>query len=229
MSNLPDYGKYHTHTNFSKRQKIYIHIKRILDFVLAIILLIPALLVMSVFAIWIKLESKGAIVYTQRRPGYKKKIFTIYKLRSMRTELRDKNGRPLTDKERLTKSGYWIRKTSIDELPQLYNILKGEMSFIGPRPQLINDLESFTEEQMCRFDVLPGMTSLPAIHGRNNQDTKEKYDWDTYYVKHIGFLMDARIFFKTISQVFSQKDIDDEINNVIPAANIVTDERITGK
>lgn len=216
--------KYEQHTEFTKVQLIYIKIKRILDILLALIILIPAFFIMLAFGLWIKIESRGPVIFAQRRPGYKKKIFSIYKLRSMKIETVDKTGRPLSDKERLTKSGYWVRKTSVDELPQLINILKGEMSFIGPRPQLINDLPTFTDEQLCRFDVLPGISSLPAIHGRNNQAIKDKYDWDTYYVKHISFKLDLEIFIKTILQVISQKDIDDEINDVIPAAEIIDDD-----
>jgi lipopolysaccharide/colanic/teichoic acid biosynthesis glycosyltransferase len=224
-NSLVSYMHYEKHTEFSMKQLIYLKIKRMLDLILAIVLLIPASIIMFIFAFWIKAESKGPVLYSQRRPGYKKRIFSIYKLRSMRLELADELGRPLTDKERLTKSGYWARKTSIDELPQLFNIMKGEMSFIGPRPQLINDLPSFTDEQLCRFDVLPGITSLPAIHGRNNQSLKTKYNWDTYYVKNIGLKIDMEIFFKTIIQIFLQKDIDDEVNEVIPAAMIMTDDK----
>ena len=98
------------------------------------------------------------------------------------------------------------------------------MALIGPRPQLINDLPTFTEEQMIRFEVLPGITSLAALHGRNNQPLDEKYGWDTYYVKNISFKLDLYIFFKTIIQIFSQQDIDDEINDVIPAAEIMSDD-----
>ncbi len=218
--------KYEQHTEFTKGQIVYLKVKRVLDIFLAIILLLPAFFVTTVFAVWIKSESKGPIFFTQKRPGYRKRIFSIYKLRSMKIETVDGSGRFLSDKERLTKSGYWARRTSADELPQLINILKGEMSFIGPRPQLINDLPTFTDEQMCRFDILPGITSLPAIHGRNNQPIAEKYNWDTYYVKHISFMLDLKIFIKTVLLVFSQKDIDDEINDVIPAGKIINEDKI---
>lgn len=212
-------------TTFRKSQRIYLKIKRILDVVIAMILLLPAGVIVGAAAVWVVTESKGPVIFSQRRPGYHKKVFSIYKIRSMRVETTSSEGKPLTDRQRLTKSGEFIRKTSIDELPQILNVLKGEMSFIGPRPQLINDLPTFTKEQMCRFDVLPGITSLPGVRGRNNQDLKTKYDLDTYYVRNIGFRMDCMIFFQTIIQVFSQKDTEDEINPVIPAAEIMTDKK----
>lgn len=210
---------------FTDKQIRYIKIKRILDILLALILLIPALIIMLVFAIWIKLESKGPAIFKQRRPGFHQKIFTLYKLRSMRVETRDKNGRELTDQERMTLSGKVARKTSIDELPQIWNILKGDMSFIGPRPFLINDLDSYNEEQLVRFDVLPGITSWTAIHGRNNQTIQEKYDQEIYYVNHISFATDLQIFFKTIGLVLSQKDVEDHVTEGRIAAQIIEDDK----
>lgn len=214
---------------FTPKQKRYLAIKRVLDIIFAVILLIPATLVSGVSAIWIKLESKGPVIYKQARPGYLQKIFYIYKLRSMRTEVRDKTGRALTDEERLTKSGNFVRKTSIDELPQLINIIKGEMSFIGPRPFLINDLGTYNEEQLIRFEVLPGITSWTAIHGRNNQTIQEKYNQEIYYVKNISLKLDAYIFFKTIALVFSQKDVEDHTTDGRIAAEIINDEKMVTK
>lgn len=210
---------------FTDKQIRYIKIKRVLDILLALILFIPASIIMLVFAIWIKLESKGPVIFKQRRPGYHQKIFTLYKLRSMRIETRDKNGRELTDQERMTLSGKIVRKTSVDELPQIWNILKGEMSFIGPRPFLINDLDSYNEEQLVRFEVLPGITSWTAIHGRNNQTLQEKYDQEIYYVNHISFATDMQIFFKTIGLVLSQKDVEDHVTEGRIAAQIIEDDK----
>lgn len=124
----PEYMSTH---KFTAKQKSYIKVKRFLDCFCAILLLIPSAILMGFSAIWIKLESKGPVIYKQARPGYHQKIFHIYKLRSMRTEVRDKNGRALSDTERMTKSGNFVRKTSIDELPQLINILKGDSGIIG--------------------------------------------------------------------------------------------------
>ncbi len=203
------------------RQKRYFVLKRIIDFVLVMIMLIPAGLLMIICAIWIKMESPGPVIYKQSRTGYKERVFTIYKLRSMRTELYDKNGRPLSDQERLTKSGKFVRKTSIDELPQLINILRGEMSFIGPRPFLINDLDTYNDEQLIRFEVLPGMSSWTSIHGRANQSVESKYNHEIYYVKNFGFKTDLEIFAKTIALVFSQKDVEDHVTEGRIAADII--------
>ncbi len=210
---------------FTARQKRYLRIKRFLDLLLAIILLVPASIIMLFFIVWIRLESKGAAIFRQRRPGYHQKIFTMYKLRSMRVETRDKNGRALTDQERMTVSGRVARKTSIDELPQLINIIKGEMSFIGPRPFLINDLGTYSKEQLIRFDVLPGMSSWTSIHGRANQSIESKYNHEIYYVNNISLKLDMEIFIKTVALVFSQKDVEDHVTEGRIAAEIIEDKK----
>lgn len=211
---------------FTPKQKRYLKIKRIMDIIFALLLLIPGSILMLLFMLWIRLESKGPVVFKQKRPGYHQRIFTMYKLRSMRIETKDKKGRPLTDQERLTKSGNIVRKTSVDELPQLINILKGEMSFIGPRPFLINDLGTYNEEQLVRFELLPGITSWTAIHGRNNQTIQEKYNHEIYYVNNISFKLDAQIFFKTIALVFSQKNVEDHTTEGRLAAEIIEDVNV---
>lgn len=218
-------AEYVRHYKFTDKQKRYLKIKRYMDVVIALILLIPAGILMGITTIWIKAESKGPAIYKQRRPGYHQKIFTIYKLRSMRTETKDVNGRPLSDRERLTKSGAFARSSSIDELPQLINILKGEMSFIGPRPFLINDLGTYNEKQLIRFEVLPGISSWTAIHGRNNQTIQDKYNQEIYYVENISFKLDAYIFFKTIALVFSRKDVEDHTTDGRIAAEIIDDTK----
>lgn len=214
---------YVSNHTFTKAQKRYLKVKRILDVFFAIILIIPGAVVMGISIIWIKLESKGPAIFVQRRPGYHQKIFSIYKLRSMKIETVGVDGHALTDQERMTKSGNFVRKTSIDELPQLINILKGEMSFIGPRPFLINDLGTYNEEQLIRFEVLPGITSWTAIHGRNNQTIQDKYNQEIYYVNNISFKLDAYIFFKTIALVFSQKDVENHTSEGRIAAEIMDD------
>ena len=220
-------SKYVSKHKFTARQKRYLRLKRALDVFLAVVLFIPASVVMLFFIIWIRLESKGSAIFKQRRPGYHQKIFTMYKLRSMRIETRDKNGRALTDEERMTLSGKVARKTSVDELPQLINILKGEMSFIGPRPFLINDLGTYNEEQLVRFEVLPGITSWTAIHGRNNQTIQDKYNQEIYYVNNISLMLDLQIFFKTIALVFSQKDVEDHTTEGRIGAEIIEDDNET--
>ncbi len=221
---MKEHLKYRPQAKFTEKQKKYLKMKRIMDVVLAVTLLLVLWPVMLAAALWVKTESKGPVIFKQRRPGYHQKIFSIYKFRSMRTEVADKNGKALSDKERLTRSGAFLRKTSIDELPQLINILKGEMSFIGPRPFLINDLGTYSKEQLIRFDVLPGITSWTAIHGRNNQSIQDKYNQEIYYVKNISFKLDMYIFWKTISLVFSQKDIDDLETGGRIAAEILEDK-----
>ena len=211
---------------FTTKQKRYLKIKRVLDLLFAVLLFLPASVIMFIFIIWIRLESKGSAIFKQRRPGYHQEIFTMYKLRSMRIETRDKDGRGLTDQERMTISGKIARKTSVDELPQLINIIKGEMSFIGPRPFLINDLGTYNEEQLVRFEVLPGITSWTAIHGRNNQTIQEKYNQEIYYVNNISFKLDAQIFFKTIALVFSQKDVEDHTTEGRIGAEIIEDDKL---
>lgn len=213
--------KYKPSAKFSRMQKNYLIIKRLVDIILSLIGLVVTFPILIIVSLWIKLESKGPIIFKQIRPGYHQNLFSIYKFRTMRIELCDKEGNYLTDKERLTKSGNFLRKTSIDELPQLINILKGEMSLIGPRPFLINDLPSYKKEQLIRFDVLPGITSWTAIHGRNNQTLESKYNQEIYYVNNISLKLDLKIFFKTIFLVFSQKDVEDETTGGRIAAEII--------
>lgn len=208
---------------FTKKQKRYLKFKRYVDLFIAIFMLLFLWPLLLLAALCIRLESKGPVIFKQRRPGYHQKIFSIYKFRSMRTETVGRDGHPLSDQERMTKSGNILRKTSIDELPQLINILKGEMSFIGPRPFLINDLNTYNREQLIRFDVLPGITSWTAIHGRNNQTIEEKYNQEIYYVKNISLKLDFEIFIKTILLVFSQKDVEDHTTAGRIAAEIIED------
>lgn len=210
---------YKSRYNFTKKQKRYLRIKRVLDVVLAVTGLVILSPVILVSVLWIKLESGGPAIFKQRRPGYHQQIFSIYKLRSMKVETTE-SGRALTDEERMTRSGRFLRMTSIDELPQLVNILRGEMSFIGPRPFLINDLEKYNEEQKIRFEVLPGITSWTAVHGRNSIAEQDKFNYEIYYVKHIGFKIDLHIFMKTILLVFSRKDVEDTVNEKRIAADI---------
>ena len=219
---MDTYAPYISKDVLTAKQKRYGKFKRVFDVCFALFLLIVLWPIMLLAAIWVKLESPGPAIYSQRRPGYHQEIFSIYKFRSMRVET-TRDGRPLSDAERLTNSGKFLRKTSLDELPQLFNILKGEMSFIGPRPFLINDLGSYNEEQLIRFEVLPGITSWTAIHGRNMISIQDKYNYEIDYVKHFGLKIDAEIFFKTILLVLSQKDVEDLVNEEVPADAILSD------
>lgn len=190
------------------------YIKRMLDLILAIILSIPAFLIVALCYIAIKLESKGPAFFVQERPGYKGKIFKIYKLRTMRVET-EKDGRQLSDFERMTKSGAIIRKLSLDELPQILNIIKGEMSFIGNRPLLVKYLPLYTPEQMRRHDVRPGISGWAQVNGRNEITWEQKFEKDVYYVDNVCLALDARILFMTIKNVFARSGINAGINETM--------------
>lgn len=183
------------------------YIKRILDFIFALLLLIMTSPVLFVAAIAIKLEDpEGPVLFKQDRPGKDGKIFKLIKLRTMRIDLY-KDGRRLSDNERLTRVGSFLRKTSIDELPQLFNILKGEMSFIGPRPLFTKYLPYYTSEEMKRHDVLPGISGWAQVNGRNSISWEEKFKFDIEYVENLSLKLDAKIFLLTIKKIFMGSDV----------------------
>ena len=187
--------------------KPYLCLKRILDFVVALIIFAGTLPVMVVVAIAIKLEDPtGPVLFRQDRPGLYGKIFRLNKFRTM-TVVTEKDGRRLSDKERLTRVGRFLRKTSIDELPQLINILKGEMSFIGPRPLLVKYLPFYTDEEKKRHEVLPGISGWAQVNGRNNISWDEKFKYDIEYVEQISLKMDVKILFLTIYKIFKRSDV----------------------
>lgn len=188
------------------RMRPYLAIKRILDFVFALILLIVLSPIMLLAAIAIKLDSSGPVLFKQKRPGKDAKIFTIYKFRTMKVET-EKNGKPLSDSERMTRVGAFLRKTSIDELPQLINILKGEMSFIGPRPLLVEYLPYYTKEEYKRHNVMPGITGWAQINGRNAISWEKKFELDLEYVRKISFIFDMKIIILTIIKIIRKSDI----------------------
>lgn len=194
---------------------MYKHIKRIMDLLTAVLLAMVLSPLMLLSAILIAANRDGPVLFKQKRPGKNGKIFTVYKFRTMSTKLCDKNGRELSDFERMTKIGRILRKTSVDELPQLFNIIKGDMSFIGPRPLLIEYLDLYSTEQMRRHDVLPGISGWAQVNGRNTLTWDEKFSYDIYYVDHYGFLMDMKIFFKTIQNVIRQDGINSGKENTM--------------
>ena len=179
------------------------YIKRVLDFLIAAIGLIVASPLLLVVAILIKIDSKGPVMFRQERTGLNGKNFSIYKFRTMRVEM-EENGRILSHDERTTKLGNIIRKLSIDELPQLINILKGEMSFIGPRPWVPEYYNNFTEEQKKRVNVLPGITGLAQANGRNAINVFEKIALDIEYTNKISLGMDMKVIIDTIKTVFTK-------------------------
>lgn len=187
---------------------MYQHIvKRYLDLLFALILGVPAFIIVFACYIAIKVETKGPAFFVQERPGYKGKTFRILKLRSMIEET-ERDGIPLSDNERITKIGRLIRACSFDELPQLWNVFKGEMSFIGPRPLLTEYLPYYTKEQMRRHDVLPGISGWAQVNGRNEISWEQKFERDVYYVDHISFLLDLKIFIMTIWNVINHSGIN---------------------
>ncbi|OJF89884.1 hypothetical protein AX762_12025 [Alkalibacterium sp. 20] len=189
----------------------YAKFKRLFDFIFAFILLSVSSPFFVLIPVLIKMEdSKGSVIFKQQRIGENEHLFTLYKFRSMRTELY-KEERRLTDTERMLRIGRFIRKTSLDELPQLVNILKGEMSFIGPRPLLKEYLPYYTESEKFRHDIKPGISGWAQINGRNNVTWEEKFSLDIYYVKNISLTLDAKIFFVTIKKVLLGSDIVDDV------------------
>lgn len=191
-------------------------VKRILSFLLALVLLIPATLIIALCYIAIKLETKGPAFFTQERPGYKGKVFRILKLRTMIVETK-RDGVPLSDMERMTESGKVIRACSFDELPQIWNILKGEMSFIGPRPLLTQYLPLYTKEQMRRHDVRPGISGWAQVNGRNELSWEQKFERDVWYVDHVSFGLDLKIFGLTIWNVLHRSGINAGVSETMVA------------
>ncbi len=189
------------------KKSYYIKIKRIFDFILATILLLIFCIPMIIVAIAIKIEDGGPIIYKSKRMGKDLKLFNIYKFRSMKTERKELESN-LSHNNMVTKVGKFIRKTSLDELPQLFNILKGEMSFIGPRPWIPEYYEWFTNEQKRRVEVLPGISGLAQVMGRNGINIFKKIDYDLQYVDNMGLKQDIKLIFATIKAVLSRADAE---------------------
>lgn len=183
------------------------YIKRILDFVLSLVALIVLLPVLLIVAILVRVKLGSPVIFKQQRPGKNEKIFTLYKFRTM-TDKKDENGNLLPDSERLTKFGKFLRSTSLDELPELVNILKGDMAIVGPRPLLVKYLPYYTEEEKHRHDVRPGLTGLAQVSGRNNLDWNERFETDLKYVNSNSFKGDLTIILNTIKSVLKHNDIE---------------------
>lgn len=181
--------------------------KRVLDFLLALLLGIPAGVIVLLCYVAIKCETRGPAFFVQERPGYKGKSFKILKLRTMIMET-ERDGRLLTDMERVTKIGRIIRKCSFDELPQLWNVLVGEMSFIGPRPLLMIYLPLYSNEQMRRHDALPGISGWAQVNGRNEISWEQKFERDVWYADHLTFGLDFKILLMTIANVLKRQGIN---------------------
>lgn len=181
-------------------------LKRPMDFVLsltAIIVLSPVLLIV---ALLVRLKLGSPVIFKQKRPGLNEKIFTIYKFRTM-TDERNENGELLSDSVRLTKFGKLLRSTSLDELPELFNILKGDMSIVGPRPLLVKYLPMYKEIEKRRHEVRPGLTGLAQVRGRNALSWEDRFDCDVEYIDYLSLKNDVTIIFKTIKKVITKEDI----------------------
>lgn len=182
--------------------------KRFLDFWISLIALISISPILLVVTIWLHFANKGAgAFFFQERPGKDGKIFKVIKYKTM-TDERDANGELLPDEARLTKVGKFVRSTSIDELPQLINVLKGDMALIGPRPLLVQYLPLYSPEQARRHEVRPGISGWAQCHGRNAISWKQKFEYDVWYVDHLSLMTDLKVIFITINNVLARKDIN---------------------
>lgn len=194
--------------------------KRLFDFCIALIALVCISPILIVVTIWLHFANKGAgAFFFQERPGKDGKIFKVIKFKSM-TDERDAEGNLLPNEQRITKVGRFVRKTSIDELPQLFNVLKGEMALIGPRPLLPEYIPYYTEREQLRHTVRPGISGWAQVNGRNAVKWDDRLEMDVYYVEHLSLLMDLRVIFTTIKNVLVSKDIE-----VVPTGRLLSVER----
>ena len=204
-------------------RKFQLFIKRAVDITAALfgIILLTVIPVLIIVPIWIKLDSKGPAVFTQDRTGKDGNTFKIYKFRTMRIpeDSLDENGEQLEPKKRITKAGKFLRKTSIDELMQLFNVLKGDMSIVGPRPTLPYQMERYDERQLHRLDMRPGVTGWAQVNGRNDLTWTEKIEYDLEYVEKYSLWFDIKILLKTVGVVFKSEGIEFTKNDAINAGS----------
>ena len=181
--------------------------KRIIDIFLSVIFILLFWWLYIIIVILVRRKLGSPVIFRQKRPGLNEKIFTMYKFRTM-TDKKAENGNLLPDKDRLTKFGKFLRSTSLDEIPELLNVLKGEMSLVGPRPLLVEYLSKYTKEEKRRHEVRPGITGFAQVNGRNNTTWEERFKNDIYYVENISFLLDIKIIIKTFLKVIKKSDIN---------------------
>ena len=187
------------------------YIKRMLDFLIALVGLVVASPILLIVAVLVRTKLGSPVLFAQERPGKDEKIFKLYKFRSM-SDARDEQGNLLPDKDRLTPFGKMLRATSLDELPELFNILKGNMSLIGPRPLLVSYLPWYTEREQLRHTVRPGLTGLAQVSGRNSLVWDKRLEKDVEYVEHLSFMMDLKILFMTVKKVVCKDDVAEDTN-----------------
>ena len=180
--------------------------KRLIDFILSLIALIVLSPILLIVAILVRTKLGSPVIFKQERPGLNEKIFTLYKFRTM-TDAKDEQGNLLPDEIRLTKFGKLLRSTSLDELPELFNILKGDMAIVGPRPLMTRYVPYYTEEERARHSIRPGMTGYAQVKGRNSLTWDEKFKYDLYYVNHVTFLVDIKVILDTIKIVIKHEGI----------------------
>jgi undecaprenyl phosphate N,N'-diacetylbacillosamine 1-phosphate transferase len=181
--------------------------KRVIDIVGSLVALIVFSLVLFVVSIWLSLANRGDVLFRQERPGHRGKLFRIYKFKTM-NDARDSAGNLLPDNQRLTKAGAFVRKWSLDELPQLVNVLVGDMSLVGPRPLLVRYLPLYNQTQTRRHDVRPGITGWAQVNGRNSISWEKKFELDVYYVDHLSFKLDMHILLLTLKKVLFREGVN---------------------
>ena len=184
-------------------------IKRVIEFIIVLVGLMIASPILLIVAILVKTKLGSPILFRQQRVGLNGEFFEMVKFRTMK-DAYDANGEPLPDEQRLTKFGQFLRKTSLDELPELWNVLKGDMSLVGPRPLLVEYLPLYSKEQMKRHNVRPGVTGYAQVNGRNNISWAKKFELDVYYVENFSLWLDVKILFQTVAKVLGQADIAQE-------------------
>lgn len=190
------------------------YVKRTVDFLLSLVSIIILSPVLLILAVVVRIKMGNPIVFSQSRPGINGKIFKMYKFRTMTNE-KDENGNLLPDEMRLNKFGAFLRSTSLDELPEIFNILKGDMAIVGPRPLLVEYLPLYTREQARRHEVRPGMTGYAQVNGRNELSWEKKFELDVEYVDNVTFVNDLRIIFKTVKTVLKREGISSETSKTM--------------
>ena len=204
------------------------YIKRVLDFCISLFALIILAIPMLIIYILVRTKLGKPAIFRQKRPGKNEKIFTLYKFRTM-TDKKDEEGNLLPDSERLTKFGKALRSTSLDELPELFNILKGDMAIVGPRPLLVEYLEFYNDEEKHRHDVRPGLTGLAQVSGRNSISWSDKFKKDIEYIHNITIIEDIKIILQTITKVFAKEGINQDGEATMERFDITTKNNKTSK
>lgn len=217
----------------AKRGLYALFFKRVIDIIASLLVLVLFCWLYAIVAILVRVKLGSPVLFKQDRPGKidpktgKERIFRLYKFRTM-TDAKDENGNLLPDDVRLTAFGTWLRKTSLDEIPELFNILKGDMSLIGPRPLLVRYLDRYNEEQHHRHDVRPGLTGYAQAHGRNNLSWEDKFAMDVWYTKNVTFINDVKILIDTVKTVLKKEGISSE-TSVTMEEFMGTPEGVTAK